>query len=500
MSSFSVNVKQFPQPLDRIALGLMLVLSLLIGLLLWNGDHTAPRVRSFSWQDKQVGAEDIAFTMTFNRPMDWASVESNLQIEPPLPGKISWSGRRLAYTLTQPIPYGTAFQVKLAGAEDSLGQQAKRTRMQPFLEHFRSRDHAIVYLGVDGDEAGRLILNNLTQQKKTVLTPPNLVVAEFKPYTAGDRILFSATQRAVQAQGTFDPKLYTVSTGIQANSPDAQPAKREPVGRVKLILDNIDYQILKFDLSPDGQRIVVQRAKRQNLAQTSLWVFKQNESPQLVNSQAGGDFLVTPDSNAIVIAEGQGLAVVPLAPQGSSHPLDFLPQFGMVLSFAKDGSAATMVKFNTDYTRSLFLVTNQGTQKELLRTTGSILSTQFAPLKQTLYCLLTRLLPGKDYNEQLYIATIDLQTSKLMTLINLPGQRDVQMSLAPDGSALVFDQAISTNQPEAKTLQTDQGQAIATSNVWLLPLQPQPHPKDASPQTQRQLEAVSTGFHPRWLP
>jgi hypothetical protein len=159
-----------------------------------------------------------------------------------------------------------------------------------------------------------------------------------------------------------------------------------------------------------------------------------------------------------------------------------------------------MVKFNTDYTRSLFLVTNQGTQKELLRTTGSILSTQFAPLKQTLYCLLTRLLPGKDYNEQLYIATIDLQTSKLMTLINLPGQRDVQMSLAPDGSALVFDQAISTNQPEAKTLQTDQGQAIVTSNVWLLPLQPQPHPKDASPQTQRQLEAVSTGFHPRWLP
>jgi hypothetical protein len=54
----------------------------------------------------------------------------------------------------------------------------------------------------------------------------------------------------------------------------------------------------------------------------------------------------------------------------------------MVLSFARDGSAAAMVKFNTDYTRSLFLVTNQGLQKELLRTTGSILSGELLRTKK----------------------------------------------------------------------------------------------------------------------
>lgn len=100
MSGQTVSPKSL-QPIDRVAWGVMLVLSLLIGLLLLSGDRSSPRVRTFSWQDKQVGAEDIAFTLTFSRPMDQKSVENSLQIAPPLPGKVSWAGRRLAYT---PLP------------------------------------------------------------------------------------------------------------------------------------------------------------------------------------------------------------------------------------------------------------------------------------------------------------------------------------------------------------------------------------------------------------
>ena len=63
------------------------------------GDRHVPKIRDFSWQNKVVWARDTAFIITFSRPMDRASVESNLRIEPALPGKISWSGRRLVYTL-----------------------------------------------------------------------------------------------------------------------------------------------------------------------------------------------------------------------------------------------------------------------------------------------------------------------------------------------------------------------------------------------------------------
>ncbi len=484
----AVKSAKFPQPLDRVVLTVMLVLSLLIGVLLGSGDNTMPKVREFSWQNQQVGAEDTAFILTFNRPMDWESVAANLRIQPPLAGKVSWSGRRLAYTLTEPVTYGQSFRVSLEGAQEAgRGQQQQSEIMEPFTGTFHGRDQAIAYLGVTGEEAGRLVLYNLTRQQKTILTPADLVVAEFKPYTGGDRILFAATERARHTQGGFDPQLYTVTTGLGQNSSTT-------AGSVKQILDNREQQILKFDLSPDGKVIVVQLAARQQLGQTSLWLLGADGSRTQLENQSGGDFLITPDSGAIVIAQGQGLAVVPLNADQAAQPVDFLPQFGMVLSFTQDGTAAAMVKFNADFTRSLFLVTNQGVQKQLLKTTGSILSVQFDPQKQSLYCLLTRLLPSQTYNEQPYLAQIDLATGQLTPLLDLSGQRDLLLSLAPDGSALLFDQAVTSTQFSDNRLQTDQGEAIAASNLWLLPLTP------ADPRQKPQPEAIASGFHARWLP
>ncbi|WP_445172776.1 hypothetical protein [Microcoleus sp.] len=46
-------------------------------------------------QNKQVGARDTAFILTFSRPMHRVRPEANLHVEPPLAGKISWSRRRL---------------------------------------------------------------------------------------------------------------------------------------------------------------------------------------------------------------------------------------------------------------------------------------------------------------------------------------------------------------------------------------------------------------------
>jgi hypothetical protein len=186
MSGRTLTAKTLLQPIDRVALGVMLVLSLLIGILLLSGDHTAPRVRDFSWQDKQVGAQDTAFTFTFSRPMNHDSVAANLKITPPLPGKISWAGRRMAYTPLFPVPYGTEYKVQLQGAKDQFpGLQRKGTLIEPFTASFRTRDRAFIYIGVEKEEQGRLILYNLTAQKKMILTPPDLVVMDFKPIQTG---------------------------------------------------------------------------------------------------------------------------------------------------------------------------------------------------------------------------------------------------------------------------------------------------------------------------
>lgn len=479
-------------PLDRIAITMMAALTFLIGFIIMGGDHTVPIVRNFNWQEKRVGMEDTAFILSFNRTMDWPKVEENLTLTPELPGKLSWSGRRLAYTLTEPIPYGTEFKVQLSQVEEvGLSPNVQPKVMQPFSGTFRSRDR-YVYIGVNGEESGRLILQNLTQNQKTILTPADLVVTEFKPYPYGDRILFAATERKSVSAGNFDPKLYTVTTGLQANPPDQDSGSQKPAGEMEQVLDNQKYQILKFDLALDGSRIVVQRAPKEGsgLGQVSLWQLPTGKSIQLLEKVEGGNFLIAPDSQSLVIAQGQGLAILPLDGSVNDQPLEFLPKFGMVLSFASDGSAATMLKFNPDFTKSLFLVTTQGQQIELLKTTGSIIRATFDPKKQLLYCLLTQVGSGEEYVEIPYFATIDLATQTETRLLNLTNQRDTNMALAPDGSALLFDQSIEASPDNPESVQTNQGGSVTTSNLWILPL-------DSSNQ---QPSSVGSGIDPQWLP
>lgn len=468
MKGFLKRATFLAHPLDRLVVGLIAALWLVLGLLLIWGDRTQPQVRDFSWTKESVGAEDTAFTLTFNRPMNWDSVSKQIQISPALPGKTSWSGRRLAYTLTQPIAYGQSFQLKLDGATAAAGGT-----VTPFSTQFKSRDLAFAYLGINGDEAGRIILYNLTQNKKTVLTPANLAVQHFKAYPKGDRLLFTATERSIANPSELNAKLYKATTGLAETT----------LGQVDLVLDNQDYQILKFDLSANGDRIVVQRSSRQNASATGLWQIRGTASPEQIEIENAGDFLIAPDSETLVAAQGKGLALIPLESKAvAEKPLDFLPQYGMVLNFARDGSAATMVKFNTDYTRSLFLVSSQGNPRELLRTSGSILSTAFTAQRDTLYCLLTRLVKGKDYQEQPFIAKIDLKTGRPSELLTLPIQRNVTLSLAPDGSQLLFDQGTAPASGGA-------AQPIQ-ANIWALALtESKPSPK-----------VVAVGTEPQWLP
>ncbi len=161
----SPSNKSFFQSLDRVAIALIAVLALLTALVLLQSDAVAPRVRDFSWQNKRIGIEDTAFYLNFSRPMNAKSVEDNLQIDPALPGKISWAGRKMAYTLISPPLYGTTYQVQLNGAKDRFAQTDTKP-IQSFKGVFSSRDRAFAYLGVEGEEQGKLILYNLTGQQK----------------------------------------------------------------------------------------------------------------------------------------------------------------------------------------------------------------------------------------------------------------------------------------------------------------------------------------------
>ena len=409
----------------------------------------------------------------------------------------------MVYTLLTPAPYGTNYQVKLEKGQDKYSQAEGKNRvMQPFTGSFSTRNRVILYIGSAAEIQGQLVLYNLTQEHKKVLTPKDLIVMDFEPFPNGEKILFSA--RSAKNPDLLSAQLYTVSTGISSQIGTEIAA----AGKVDLILDNKEYQNLKFDLSADGKIIVIQRGKRDNPGGFALWYLStsndnsaEKPTPKRLQGQPGGDFLITPDSKAVAVSQGQGTAIVSLDGD-SNKPLDFLPQFGLVQAFSKDGSQAAMVKFNTDYTRDLFLVTNQGVQKQLLKTTGSILSCQFDSASPSLYCLVTQLISKEQYIEQPYLVSIDLKTGKQKPLLLLPpAQRNVQTSLAPDGLGFLFDQVVpianNTTPLPANTLKTDDGEPIASSSLWLMPMLPIADNTNIDIKPE-QLPLM--GFHPHWLP
>ncbi len=479
------------KPIDKIAIASILSLGLVICLLVWGSKaceanqcfiHVGPRVQDFSWSGKQIGAEDAAFILTFDRPMDEESVAENLVINPPLPGKISWAGRRLAYTLTTPAPYGENYELRLRDAREKIRGDKDKNQgkvIEPFTSQFSSRDRAFVYIGAEGEEQGRLVLFNLTEQRHKILTPKNLKVIDFEIYPQGDRILFSATK---PNQSSANNQLYTVTTGLNF---DSEPTANNDRESVKLIFKRKSYQNLNFDLSPNGKTIVIRRANRKNLGEFGLWKLEENGNLEALNNPPGGDFLITPDSQSLALAIGEGIAILPLEP--NAEPIAFLSQFGRVVTFSRNGYFSAMINYNRDnpelaYNKSLFLVYTRGGEEKLFDTNGSILDCKFNPTATKLYCLLTQLIEeAEEYREQPYFAGIDLKTKEILPLLVLPEYQDLKISMASDGLGILFDQAIV--------------EGNGGSRIWLL------IPPSSSESNKPQLEQLPlAGSRPQWLP
>ncbi|MEL7143783.1 MAG: hypothetical protein AAFY33_08870 [Cyanobacteria bacterium J06643_4] len=557
------------QPLDSAALMTMAVLSVVIAAMLLLGSQALPRVRTFSWQDKPVAAEDIAFLLTFTRPMDPQSVMENLVIEPELPGKVSWAGRRMAYTLNRPAPYGQSFEISLPTAQSLIGQEG----FEPFEESFATRDRVFAYIGAEGEEQGRLVMFNLTQKEKTLLTPEGQIVLDFQPYPARDRILFSAISEKDSANRVSSAQLYTVSTGLGSSvTPPKwklwQQASEPVAGTTTLILDNERYQNLKFDLSADGTTIVVQRVNQTMPSDFGPWVLKEGEAPRKLETEPGGDFTIAPDSVSLLLQQGEGTAVLSLEPNltaaESDELLDFLPDYGLTLDIASDGRSAALVNFNQDdpekrFTQSLFWVSNSGEEKPLLETDGAILSAQFNDSNDLLYCLVNRLVKsdfdqptdseddaqgdelepsleaslqasevpaepdfpedalieaqtaeealiedGKLGEEDVfqftpYLTVVNVDTGEETKLLEMPPQPEINVSLSPDGLAILFDEVLVSDAQAASSSGDYEG---PTHRLWLLPLFSAQSEQAASaePVALPPTALEIAGQRPAWLP
>ncbi|MFN6275054.1 MAG: Ig-like domain-containing protein, partial [Microcystis sp.] len=283
---------------DRLVLASILALIAAISSILIQGNQVPTRGENFSWQGRKIGVRDNYFTLSFNRPIDRSDIETSLVINPPLPGKISWAGDRLTYTLTELPIYGKKYQVKLPIAQG-----------EDFIGEFYSHDRAFAYIGVNQEERGRLIVcniiqgpNNVTELKKTILTPGDLVVTDFQIYPRGDRILFSAFDRSDLGRDTPKQQLYTITTGLNHD----EHGQNLPSGRIERFLDAKTYQNLRFDLSDNGKTLIVQRINHGNPGDASLWVIRDDGQSRPLGMQ-GDNFLLSPDGKKAVVSQTGGV-------------------------------------------------------------------------------------------------------------------------------------------------------------------------------------------------
>lgn len=484
------------QSFDWVVLICIISLAVAIAFVGWRGDQTSFQVTYFSWEGKQIGVKDRYFTLSFNRPVNHKTVEENLVTSPPLPGKISWAGEKLVYTLTELPIYGSKYEIQLQDATPSYTNQP----IEPFISVINTHDRAFVYIGIEGQERGRLILCNIiqsnqstTQLKKVILTPADLVVTNFEIYPQGDKILFSAFDPSQGNEGINQQQLYTVTTGLNFQV----AGEGEPIGRIKRILNVKDYKNSQFDLSDNGTTIVVQRENYRNPGDAGLWVIPEKGKPRPLGIQAN-EFILAPDGQTLAVSQDQGVAIVPLNPQSGSP--QFFQGYEKVVGFSKDGTDKLLVKNNPDFTRSLFLVNQEGKGQQLFQTNNPIIGCQFEPRQeQTLYCLKIDLVEQEQgkYREEPFLSIFELKTGKEIPFLALPNYRDVQMSMSPDGVALLFDQLVTTPLNLKNNLVTKGGQGIADGRLWLLPL-----PEEVTEENLLKIlpEELNPGFMPHWLP
>lgn len=501
------------EPIDNICLFLIICSSIVILILVIGGKicpdnqclfRTNPHVENFSWQGQKISANDNAFIIDFDRPIAQETVEQNLKIEPELIGRISWAGRRMVFTLNQTITYGRNYRLSIQNAQEKFrGKNELGSEIEPFIGHFSSRDRAFAYIGSQGEEIGKLVLNNSTQENKTILTPDNLTVVDFHFTPDTKKIIFSATDNQLSQDFPKDTSIYEVYTGLSSSNNSEIP------GKLKLILDAKDYQNNQFDLGgKNGEIIIVQRIKKDNPTDFDLWKIEEGKIPQKLNVQ-GGEFTVTPDGSALAVAQGEGISIIPIQDSNNSQITDFLPQYGQVLTFSKDGKGAVMVDFNKDnedlrYTKSLFYVNNQGVEKELINIQGSIIDCKFSPDNKNVFCLLTELIEnGEEFREKPYFVGVNIESNRVIPLLALPSFQDIRISIAPDGFGILFDQLITENNVEDKSqitispdeeLLTKSAELILGSRLWLFTL-----PSALQPQPSLQ-ELPLQGFNPQWSP
>lgn len=138
----------------RIALASLALAVALVGAL-WLGPQAAPITLVAQTPNGTAVAVGAPIRLTFARPVDRRSAESQFRIEPYVPGRFFWQETTLTYEPTQPLIPETSYRVSiLAGLRDEQG----RTSAADLSWEFQTRGPRLLALRANPDGGSALWL------------------------------------------------------------------------------------------------------------------------------------------------------------------------------------------------------------------------------------------------------------------------------------------------------------------------------------------------------
>lgn len=216
---------------SRIAT-LFVVLAVAIVALVAVGIHAPPRIIDLNITQKVNPSQQRQLLINFNHPMDRRSVETNFSLDPAMKGTFSWSGRTLAFTPEEILPYGKDFHLKInkeAFDENSV------PLAQDFNFQFTTNPLQFAYIGVEGEETGRLVVSSIDGSNRQVVTEKKLSIEDFH---------IAADGKSIYILGSNELYVY-----------DLQKKHLTQLTNDKNFLNKA------FQLSPDGGKVLVFRVQ-----------------------------------------------------------------------------------------------------------------------------------------------------------------------------------------------------------------------------------------------
>jgi Tol biopolymer transport system component len=190
---------------DLVIAVVCLALAVMIGFVIARGDQLGIIIQSYG--PVEMGSSRAQIRITFDEPVEQASIEANVIVDPPVPGAFSVTQNLVVFSPSQPLRQGQDYTVVVrAGIQATTG----RTLKQNVQWRFRVSPPRIVYLGpVDSIVQNLYLIDpSMAGGEALKLTDSKEGVISFDVAPDGSAIVYEQWQ----PQGTSNLYLFDIAT------------------------------------------------------------------------------------------------------------------------------------------------------------------------------------------------------------------------------------------------------------------------------------------------